>query len=127
MFGGGRPGIADAAPLAGYSPLVIVDAILLVSSFGMSYFFLFFWQIEPLGFFFFFFKIMLGIDEWTRDEIVEYNLQDLTVIVAMDDMRKRVLPRIMKLEEKSPAEWRALGIQIFRQATVVARPRVTVV
>ena len=31
MFRGGRPGIADAAPLAGYSPLVISDAVLLVS------------------------------------------------------------------------------------------------
>lgn len=69
-----------------------------------------------------FFEIMLGINEWTRDEIVEYNLQDLTVIVAMDDMQKRVLPRIMKLEEKSPAEWRALRVQIFRQGTAVARP-----
>jgi len=68
---------------------------------------------------------MLGIDEWTRDEIVEYSLQDPTVIVAMDDMRKRILPRIMMLEEKSPAEWRTLGVQIFRQATMV--PRVTVV
>jgi len=68
---------------------------------------------------------MLGIDEWTRDEVVEYNLQDLTVIVAMDDMRKRILPRMMMLEEKSPAEWRELGVQIFRQATMA--PRVTVV
>jgi hypothetical protein len=44
----------------------------------------------------------------------------------MDDMRKLILPRIMTLEEKSPAYWTELGVRIFKQAAAMA-PRVTVV
>ncbi len=69
---------------------------------------------------------MLGIDEWKREEAIKYNLQDLTVIAAMDDMWKLILPMITTLEKKSPAEWTELGVQIFRQATAAAL-RTTVV
>jgi len=62
---------------------------------------------------------MLGIDEWTGKEMpFEYVLQDLAVGMAMDDMRKRILPQMELLESNNPEKWTELAVLIFRQASI---------
>ena len=60
---------------------------------------------------------MLGIEEWTSEVVFEYDLQDLTVSVAIDDMRKRILPQMERFERNNPEKWTELGVLIFRQAS----------
>ena len=70
--------------------------------------------------------MLLGIDEWRREDGFEYNLQDLTVISAMDKIQRSILPLMQKIEKEDPARWLELGIQVFRLAVArIPKPTTT--
>lgn len=60
---------------------------------------------------------MLGIEEWASEVAFEYNLQDLVVSCAVDNMRKRILPQMERFEKNNPEDWTELAVVIFRQAS----------
>ena len=107
LFRKGEPGVSDAAPLTGYSPDVITEAITLVSRMTIHH-----TRSIQLSV-----QILLGIEEWTRDEGFQYNLQDLAVIAAMENTMKLILPMMKKIEMEDPVTWTELGIRIFHQAS----------
>lgn len=90
IYGHGRPGLREAAPIDGYSVETILDAVAL---------------------------IRLGLTEWAGNKKATFDPRELAISISIESFKREVYENMKGLSIAEEKKWRELGLQVFRHTT----------
>ena len=90
IYGHGKPGPKEAAPVNGYSVETITEAVAL---------------------------IRLGLKEWTGPGRAHFNPQDLSVKTSIELFKRGVYKNVTELSITEEEKWMELGLRVFKYTT----------
>lgn len=90
IYGHGRPGLKEAAPVDGYSVQTITEAVAL---------------------------IRLALKEWTGQVRANFDLRDLSVKASVEACKRGLYKDMVGLSTAEEKKWRELGLQVFVRVT----------
>lgn len=90
IYGHGRPGLNEAAPVDGYSVETIIEAVAL---------------------------IRLALKEWTGQGKVNFDLRDLSIKASIEVYKRGLYENMVRLSTAEEKKWRELGLRVFKRVT----------